>query len=174
MLFKISLRLFKCNVITKKINEQIRIKMKRIVFTAALGLLFVTFAFKSNDINVNFSDSALQGIDFSGISFEEAKTKAIENNQLIFVDAYTTWCGPCKQMAATSFKDDEVANLFNEKFINLKIDCEEETEGVQFAKDYKIKAYPTLLIINGEGTVVKRVIGYHSASELINLANSVD
>jgi thiol-disulfide isomerase/thioredoxin len=77
-------------------------------------------------------------------------------------------------MAATSFKDDEVGELFNEKFINLKIDCEEESQGIQFAKDYKIKAYPTLLIINGEGTVVKRVIGYHSVSDLISLANSVD
>jgi thiol:disulfide interchange protein len=147
--------------------------MKKIVLVFGLGLLFVTFAFKSND-NALIVKKELQGIDFSGISFEEAKAKAIENNQLIFVDAYTTWCGPCKQMAATSFKDDEVAELFNEKFVNLKIDCEEESEGVQFAKDYKIKAYPTLLIINGEGTVVKRVIGYHSASELISLANSVD
>ncbi len=147
--------------------------MKKIVLVFGLGLLFVTFAFKSND-NALIVKMELQGIDFSGITFEEAKAKAIENNQLIFVDAYTTWCGPCKQMAATSFKNDEVAELFNDKFINLKIDCEEETQGVQFAKDYKIKAYPTLLIINGEGTVVKRVIGYHSASELISLANSVD
>jgi thiol:disulfide interchange protein len=147
--------------------------MKSTVLVLGLGLLFVAFAFKSND-NALVLKKELNGISFSGISFEDAKTKAIENNQLIFVDAYTTWCGPCKQMAATSFKDEEVAELFNEKFINLKIDCEEQNEGVQFAKDYKVRAYPTLLIINGEGTVVKRVVGYHSASELINLANSVD
>lgn len=136
--------------------------------------MFISSAFKSNDSKEKYTNATTQGIDFSGLTFEEAKTKAIENDQLIFVDAYTTWCGPCKQMAATSFKDEEVSSLFNEKFINLKIDCEEESEGAQFAKDYKIKAYPTLLIINGEGTVVKRVIGYHTASELINLANSVD
>ena len=134
--------------------------MKKIVLVLGIGLgiFFVTVAFKSNENN-GMTSSNLQGIDFSGITFEEAKTNATENNQLIFVDAYTTWCGPCKQMAATSFKDDEVGELFNEKFINLKIDCEEESQGIQFAKDYKIKAYPTLLIINGEGTVVKRVIG---------------
>ena len=148
--------------------------MKKTVFFICLCLLFVTFAFKSNNSAHLTEKTTLQGIDFSGLTFEEAKVEAIENNQLIFVDAYTTWCGPCKQMAATSFKDEEVSSMFNEKFINLKIDCEEESQGTQFAKDYKIKAYPTLLIINGEGTVVKRAIGYHSASELINLANSVD
>ncbi len=148
--------------------------MKKIVFFLSLGILFVTFAFKPNNIENSARVNSSQGIDFSSLTFEEAKAKAIENDQLIFVDAYTTWCGPCKQMAATSFKDEEVTSLFNEKFINLKIDCEEESQGIQFSKDFKIKAYPTLLIINGEGTVVKRAIGYHSATELINLANSVD
>ena len=148
--------------------------MKKTVFLLSLGILFVTYAFNFDNIENSSRVTSLQGIDFSSLTFEEAKASAIENNQLIFVDAYTTWCGPCKQMAATSFKDEEVTSLFNEKFINLKIDCEEESQGIQFAKDFKIKAYPTLLIINGEGTVVKRAIGYHSASELINLANSVD
>ena len=114
-----------------------------------------------------------EGISFSKMTLQEAKQKALENDQLIFIDAYTTWCGPCKKMAATSFKDAEVGELFNEKFINLKIDCE-EGEGIEFAKKYKIKAYPTLLIIDGEGKIVKSAIGSQSASALINFANSVD
>ena len=36
----------------------------------------------------------------------------------------------------------------------------EKGEGVELAKKYNVKAYPTYLFINGDGEVVHRVLGY--------------
>lgn len=53
---------------------------------------------------------------------------------------YTSWCGPCKQMAQTTFVDPEVAVFFNEKFINVKVDME-KGEGKELKDRYHVKAY---------------------------------
>lgn len=113
------------------------------------------------------------GIQFKKTTFEKAKKDAMKSGKLIFIDAYTDWCGPCKRMAATSFKDQSVGDLYNKNFINLKIEMEKNPEGPGIARKYGVKAYPTLLIIDGEGKVVKQTIGMKSKDQLIALANSV-
>jgi thioredoxin-related protein len=77
-------------------------------------------------------------------------------------------------MAATSFKNAEVGALFNEKFINLKIDVEQDADGPELAKMYKVRAYPTLLIIDGEGKLIKQVVGFQTEDRLLALASSVE
>lgn len=99
-----------------------------------------------------------EGINFATISFEQAIQKAKQTQQLIFVDAYTTWCGPCKMMANNIFVLKEVGDIFNKKFINLKIDME-KGEGKALAKKYNVTAYPTFLLINPNGTLEHKAIG---------------
>lgn len=113
------------------------------------------------------------GIAFKSITLEKAKKEAMQTGKLIFIDAYTDWCGPCKRMAATSFKNPAVGELFNANFINLKIEMEKNPEGPGIARKYGVKAYPTLIIIDGTGKVVKQTIGMKSKDQLLALANSV-
>ncbi len=113
------------------------------------------------------------GIDFKKMTLEEAKELAKKKNQLVFVDAYTSWCGPCKQMAATTFKDAEVGELFNEKFINIKIEMEKDPEGPAVAMKYRVRAYPTLLFIDGDGNLVKSIVGFQTKDRLLALAQTV-
>ncbi len=144
--------------------------MKKIIGILALGLITMAFVVKSESP----IEKEGEGIKFKSLTLEKAKAEALENDQLIFIDAHTSWCGPCKKMAATSFKNAEVGELFNEKFINLKIDCELDADGPEISRLYKVKAYPTLLIIDGTGKLIKQVVGFKSEDQLIAFANSVD
>jgi thiol-disulfide isomerase/thioredoxin len=105
-----------------------------------------------------FNDINAQGIVFETGTWEEALKKAEKENKIIFVDAYTTWCGPCKAMAANVFTLSEAGSFYNSNFINVKMDME-SPEGRTFGKKYPVTAYPTLLFIDAEGNVVKRVVG---------------
>ena len=50
-----------------------------------------------------------QGIDFiHDKSFKEILETAKAQNKLVFMDCYTTWCGPCKRLAAMVFPDSAV------------------------------------------------------------------
>ncbi len=114
-----------------------------------------------------------KGIEFSKVSFEKAKIEASKSGKLIFIDAYTDWCGPCKRMAATTFKDSEVGEFFNKNFVNMKVEMEKDADGSEIAKRYRVRAYPTLLIVDGEGNLVKSVIGFKNKAQLMAIAESV-
>ncbi len=108
------------------------------------------------------------GISFTEGSWDEILKKAKAEDKIIFMDAYATWCGPCKLMAKNSFPDRAVGEFFNANFVNVKVDME-KGEGTQLAREYKVRAYPTLLFINGNGELVHSGIGYRGPDELLAL-----
>jgi len=99
-----------------------------------------------------------QGIEFFEGTFEEALEIAKQQEKLIFVDCYTTWCGPCKRMKKYIFPNKKAGDFYNKNFINMAIDMESQM-GKAFNMKYPVRAYPTLLFIDGEGNLVKTDIG---------------
>lgn len=114
---------------------------------------------------------AQDGISFFKGSWAEAKAKAANEGKLIFVDAYAVWCGPCKWMDKNVFTDPNVGEYFNTHFINYKFDME-KGEGTSFAREYKVRAYPTLLFITPGGKEVHRVMGSRQAQQLIDVGKT--
>lgn len=130
-----------------------------------LSLLTIAFTLLTSSFVLAPSNDS-KGIDFKDISFDEALALAKKENKLVFLDAYAVWCGPCKMMDRTTFKSEQVGALFNKNFINIKIDME-KGEGPALAKKYQVTAYPTFFVLNPDGKMVKRIIGYMGESQLI-------
>ncbi len=112
---------------------------------------------------------ATTGIQFSQNSFDELLAEAKKEGKIIFIDAYTTWCGPCKVMSAKVFPDARVGAVYNAKFINAKIDME-KGEGPDLANRYGVAAYPTYLFVDGSGQLVHKGIGQIPKDDFIELA----
>ena len=100
-----------------------------------------------------------EGIAFVTASFNELLAKAKEENKLVFIDGYTTWCGPCKLLAKETFPQKEVGTYMNPRFVCAQIDME-RGEGPELAKRFNISAYPTMLILRPDGTLVDKLGGY--------------
>jgi thioredoxin-related protein len=111
-----------------------------------------------------------KGIQFEEISLDEAKKKAIKENKIIFIDYYADWCGPCKWLAKNVFTDKEIGTLFNENFINLKIDADIDNF---IGREYQASSLPTLLFIDGTGELKKKIVGAVDKIILTNNANYV-
>lgn len=99
-----------------------------------------------------------QGMTFKDGSLAEGLKDAAKEKKMLFVDVYTTWCGPCKFMSSNIFPSAEVGKVMNGSFINMKIDAE-KGEGVTIAQDYKVTAYPTMLILDSTGKELSRIVG---------------
>lgn len=115
-----------------------------------LTILFVSL--------LSLNSLAQSEIEFSTNDWQAILKKAKTENKLVFLDAYASWCGPCKWMSKNVFTDPQVAGYMNETFVNAKIDME-KGEGPDLAKRYGVKAYPTFLIINGDGEMVHQFCG---------------
>lgn len=111
-------------------------------------------------------------ITFEHGTLEEALAKAKQAKKPLFVDVYATWCGPCKQMAATAFVDPEVTSYYNTNFISLKLDGE-KNDGPGVMQKYGISAYPTLLYFNSNGDLVAKVVGGQQAKQLLSKGKDV-
>lgn len=110
-----------------------------------------------------------KGVD--GISFEQGDWQAVldlarQENKPIFLDVYTSWCGPCKMMANKVFTQQEAGDYFNANFINYKIDAE-KGEGVAIAKKYQVNSYPTCLFLTSEGKIVSSFVGAKDVKSLL-------
>lgn len=96
--------------------------------------------------------------EFRDISLKEALLKAKSENKNVFVDCYTSWCGPCKMMGEKVLPLKEVGDYMNERFVCVKIDME-KGEGPEIAKKYNVTAFPTFLILKADGGLMHRVVG---------------
>lgn len=110
-----------------------------------------------------------QGIQFEHGDWQETLDKAGKEGKLVFLDAYTTWCGPCKLLAKNTFPDSAVGAFFSKHFIAAKIDME-KGEGPDIAQRYGVNVYPTLIFTDAKGEMVHRAAGYFLPPAFLALA----
>lgn len=99
--------------------------------------------------------------NFRHISFEEAKAAAKAEKKMVFVDFYTSWCGPCKMMARDVFPQKELGDYMNKTFVCVKYDAEKEEK--ELVGRSNITAYPTFVIFDADGKEITRLVGGNSA-----------
>ena len=137
--------------------------------SAAL-LLLLPVAAKSQEAAVQ-PQSPDTGIHFeNNLSWSDIRAKAKAENKYLFVDCFTTWCGPCRFMSTQIFPQKEAGNYYNDKFISVKVQLDTTkgdapevkawyTDAHNIAKDYHVNAYPTYLIFAPDGHVIHRMLG---------------
>lgn len=123
-------------------------------FILILSVFFIGLSANSQD-----ATKKVVGMDFFHGTWAEAKAEAKKQNKYIVVDAYASWCGPCKKMTRETFKDENVGNFYNKHFINYKIDME-KGEGPSLNSTFRVSAYPTVIYYNPQGEEVRRFKGY--------------
>ena len=113
------------------------------------------------------------GIRFFSGTWKEAVAKAKAEHKCIFLDAYASWCGPCKTMDREVFVNPAVAHYFNGKFVAVRIDVE-KGEGPELAKKFtSIDGYPSLLFFDNEAHLAKTILGSREPDELLQEAKLV-
>lgn len=118
-----------------------------------------------------------QGITFlpEGATFQQAVDFAKKEGKKVFLDCYTSWCGPCKKMARDVFPQEKVGEFMNPRFVCIKIDME-KGEGPELMKKFDVTAFPTFIVFNSDGKEIGRWMGGSDADKFIQKVkdNSAD
>lgn len=111
-----------------------------------------------------------QGITFQQSSLDSALNDASISDQPVFIDVYTDWCGPCKRMDKSAFADSTLGTYFNDSFVSLKANAEDESFGTLIANRYDVSGYPTLLFVSSTGELILKLVGLQTKYELMESA----
>ena len=130
--------------------------MKKNIFTLLALLCFTMMA-------------NAQGVNFVQKSFKQVLEQAAKENKLVFIDVYAVWCGPCKRMDATTFKDAEVGTFLNKHFVSTQIDAE-RGEGPSIHTKYAVVGLPSYLFLDKEGNMIHRGSSYKNVEKFLKFA----
>lgn len=136
--------------------------MKKVVILVAIVFgIALTYSCSRQSMNfIKDNDKDLETV------LAEAKSK----NKIVFVDVYTTWCGPCKWMDENVFINKTLSDKFNKKFINYKVNGE-SFEGVNIGIKYRVDSYPTYIFLDSDGNALHRIEGSMPAEMLMQEAD---
>ena len=109
-----------------------------------------------------------EGIRFIDGSLNAILSIAKDKNKNVFIDTYADWCIPCKRMEK-KFRDKDVAQFFNDHFINYRVNMQNTVKANQLKRRYDIVFLPTMLIVDANGVVKYQVDRELSKSELLNI-----
>ena len=148
----------------------------------SINLLIYAFCLSTLFSCAQAPDSKQSAIKW--MSFNDAVKKSQQQKKKVFIDFYTSWCGWCKRMDATTFEDPAVVAYMNKNFYAVKFNA--ETRDTVFYKDhayifrpeYKANefaaqmlngsmSYPTSVYLDEELNEIGPVPGYLTPEQLL-------
>ncbi len=112
--------------------------------------------------------SALGGEEIAwSKDFAAAQSEAEKSGKLIMVDFYTDWCGWCKRLDKDTYSNEKVVE-FSKKIVSVKVNAEKE--GVELAKKYEVRGFPTILFLTAGGEQIGRMGGYNPPEPFLEIA----
>lgn len=129
--------------------------MKSIQIFLIVFLIFIC----SNKGKAQTEETANHELEVIDQDFAKATKLTNEQNKLLFIDFYTTWCAPCKKLDKLVFQNDSIKKILGKDFILLKYDAENDTV-FHLSKKHHVSSYPTAIVLNREGYVVNRKYGF--------------
>ena len=100
---------------------------------------------------------------FSALSFDKALAETKGTNKLLVAKFTAAWCGPCKMMDKTTWRDDKVVQWVKDNGLAVQVDVDKQQK---IAREYGVQAMPTMILFKN-GEPVDRTVGYRDASGLL-------
>jgi thioredoxin-related protein len=115
---------------------------------------------------------------------DDAMDDALKSKRPVFVMVHAPWCGYCRKMDATTFRDPTIVRMLAAKFSSSRLDGESEstvrwpprkavTEAEIAQKVFGVSGFPTLLFLRSDRKVLARISSYLPADQMKMLLEAV-
>ncbi|PWS32241.1 thioredoxin family protein [Pedobacter paludis] len=132
--------------------------MKKITVITMWSVMATNFLFAQNQTGIHFLNAK---------NMQEVLQMAKKENKAIFIDAFTTWCIPCRKMDDSTYTDQELGKYMNENFVSIKIQMDStknDDESIKswrsyaktLEKQYSIYSYPSFIFLDVNGNLINK------------------
>jgi thioredoxin-related protein len=149
--------------------------MKNLKITAPITLLIMAVAIGAMAED-GAEASATKPTEIAWMSYDAGLAKAKAENKHMFVNFTTSWCGWCKKMNKTTFKEDIILGILADDFVSVKVDGDSKKEldidGYKITErnltksEFKVRSYPTYYFLTPEGGKLGAASGYQNTEQL--------
>lgn len=132
-----------------------------------------------NGVNSRFFDSGVHtGAATEEIpwlhNLQDGQQRSMTENKPMMIDTYAEWCEACKKLDKTTYSDPEVIQLLKTRFISVKLDFTNNSDAVkQLQKKLDVRANPTIIFFNPDGTEKSRFFGYKNKTEFLHFVSQL-
>ena len=144
---------------------------------AALLILAMIFtAIAGDDKKADSKPPSEKPKQITWLSYDAGLIKAKAEDKHVFINFTTKWCGWCKRMNKTTFKEPEIINMLSEKFVSVKVDGDSKKEldidGYKITErnltrsEFGVRSYPTYYFLKPDGAKLGAARGYQSKEQL--------
>jgi thioredoxin-related protein len=153
-----------------------------------IALIIAVFAMGIYSFNTPAKPEGKNGIHW--MDWKEMQEAQKKQPRKVVVDVYTSWCGWCKRMDASTFTNSEIIKYVNENYYAVKFDAEDRNVINFNGKDYKYvtqgnsgynelaaqilngqMSYPTSVYFDEKFTEIAAVPGYQDPKGFEKLLN---
>ena len=135
-------------------------------------------------VSMGYAQTQTHAGPVNWMTFEQAIEANNKEKKPLFIDVYTTWCGPCKMMDKFTFSDAEVAKILNTNFYPVKLDAEQREDITTLGTTFKFVAsgssgyhqlaasllnnnlqYPTVVFMSEDVKIIQALPGFRKPPE---------
>ncbi|WNO08825.1 thioredoxin family protein [Teredinibacter sp. KSP-S5-2] len=120
------------------------------------GVLLLLAYFANVKLQSYLGRQAFDATGLAEIPLEQALEKARKENKLVLADMSAIWCPACRKLDKNVLSNNDVQQAINQKYIFTRIEYETEA-GKAFSQKYQVSGFPTLLVLDTKGTLVRRL-----------------
>jgi len=114
-----------------------------------------------------------QRVNFhTDMSLEDALALAQKEDKNLFIETYASYCIPCKKLEK-EFRKPDVANYFNDHFINVRVNMERTSRAKPYQNAYQVVFLPTLVFANKHGHQIIKADYLVSSNELLSFGKFI-
>ncbi len=100
------------------------------------------------------------------VNNDNFENEVVKSEKVTLVDFFATWCGPCQMLS-------QVLEKMSTSRAQIDIAKVDVDESVELAQKYEIDVVPTMIIFK-DGKIMKRIEGFHTESELMDIIESIN
>ena len=143
---------------------------KRKAITIGLVLIAVGAYFINVEVQSYLGRQVISDLSFTVNPLDEALVQAKGQSKMVLADLSAIWCPSCRKLDKQVFSNVKVSDVIKRDYVFARVEYESQ-EGEAFMERYGVTGFPNLVVLDGDGNLIKKLAVTFNADQFLKNLN---